>query len=63
MPQSESIMDFLTSKQVDYLQWDNTISNDPYTPVYAYSWYLDVVANNWGGIVSSGYKSILPLTP
>lgn len=51
---------FLTSFQIDRQKWDNTLSKDPLSPAYAYSWYLDTVADNWGAIISSDYSCIMP---
>jgi len=51
--------------QIDDTQWNNFISQSPQNIIYAYTWYLDVVCEEWIAIVSfnaqNEWLSVLPL--
>ena len=52
---------YLERGQIDIEKWDNCIARAYKGLPYAFSWYLDVVATNWGGMVWGDYEVILPL--
>lgn len=52
----------LTHYQIDKTRWDETIEKSYNGLIYAYSWYLDIVSPGWHGLVSEGYKAVMPLT-
>lgn len=51
----------LTQKEIDHEKWDITIDQAVNGQSYAYSWYLDCVAENWDALVSDDYAYIMPL--
>ncbi len=51
----------ILSSGIDKKKWDDTILTSDNCSVYALSWYLDHVADSWGGIISEEYSTILPL--
>jgi len=53
---------FLESIHINKQKWDESISESPINNVFMYSWYLDAVADNWSGIVSGDYATVLPIT-
>jgi len=53
---------FIESKYIDKQKWDNTLSESDVNNVFMYSWYLDAVSDNWGGVISDDYSTILPVT-
>lgn len=53
---------FLNNHQLDKSRWDDTIDKSYNGLIYAYSWYLDIVSPGWHGLVSEGYKAVMPLT-
>lgn len=52
---------FLTHAEVDKKKWDHCIGSANNTFIYAYSWYLDVVAPNWNALVLNDYEAVMPL--
>ena len=53
---------FISNKDIDYAQWDDCIRKSFNGNVYAYSWYLDIVSEDWNALVEDDYKSVMPLT-
>ncbi len=53
---------YLKQEEIDYDKWDNCIANSIGSYIYAYSWYLDIVAGEWDALVEDDYKSVFPLT-
>jgi len=51
----------LTHKEIDYEKWDAAIDRAINGQCYAYSWYLNCVADNWDALVVDDYKYIMPL--
>jgi len=52
---------YLKHEQIDFPQWDKCISNSVGAYIYAYSWYLDIVAGEWDALVDDDYLSVFPL--
>ncbi|MCX6280824.1 MAG: GNAT family N-acetyltransferase [Bacteroidetes bacterium] len=53
---------YLQHHEIDLARWDDCISRSLNRRVYAYSWYLDVVAPGWDALVLDDYLSVFPLT-
>ena len=51
----------LRNQDVDRKKWDACINNALQNLPYAYSWYLDAVAENWDGLVYGNYEAVMPL--
>jgi len=51
----------LKRKEVDLAKYDACIASAINTRIYAYSWYLDVVAKDWSVLVLDDYKAVMPL--
>jgi lipid II:glycine glycyltransferase (peptidoglycan interpeptide bridge formation enzyme) len=52
---------FVENKDIDYQKWDDCLACS-YSPlVYAQTWYLDLVAPNWGGFICGDYEYVMPL--
>ncbi|SDX10581.1 hypothetical protein SAMN05444411_103105 [Lutibacter oricola] len=47
--------------EIDFEKYDNCISNAINNRVYAYSWYLNSVADNWDVLVLNDYEAVMPL--
>lgn len=47
---------------IDKGKWDACIDQSFNGIIYAYSWYLDIVSENWEGLVEDDYKRVMPLT-
>jgi hypothetical protein len=52
---------YLKQAEIDYDKWDQCISNAMNSYVYAYSWYLDIVAGEWDALVEDDYTRVFPL--
>ncbi|WEK35446.1 MAG: GNAT family N-acetyltransferase [Candidatus Pseudobacter hemicellulosilyticus] len=48
--------------QLDSQRWDQCIDNAGNGNVYAYSGYLDGMAQNWDALVLNDYEAVMPLT-
>jgi hypothetical protein len=53
---------YLTYQQINKQKWDGCIDNAGNGLIYAYSFYLDVMAENWDALVLDDYKAVMPLT-
>jgi hypothetical protein len=53
---------FLKYEEIDTKKWDACIRDSFNGNIYAYSWYLDVVAEHWDALVQGDYERVFPLT-
>lgn len=54
---------YLNQNEIDKEKWDDCIKNAFNSMVYASSWYLDIVTNDWEALVEDDYERVLPLVP
>ena len=52
----------LTYEAIDKSKWDLCISKAFNGNIYGYSWFLDIVAENWDALVQDDYDRVFPLT-
>lgn len=52
---------FLYREEIDDDKWNFCIKRSKQSRVYAQSWYLDCVAENWGALVLNDYEAVMPL--
>jgi hypothetical protein len=52
---------YLTYDEIDKKKWDECIRNAFNGLVYGYSWYLDVVCEEWEGLVEDDYERVFPI--
>lgn len=52
----------LKRNDIDIEKYDSCIENSFNSRIYAYSWYLDIVADNWDVLVLDDYEAVMPLT-
>jgi hypothetical protein len=55
------MISYVTRKNVDEIKYNNCIKNALNSRVYAYSWYLDCVADNWDALILNDYEAVMPL--
>jgi len=48
-------------KEIDITKYDACIGTAINSRIYAYSWYLDIVADNWDVLVLDDYEAVMPL--
>jgi hypothetical protein len=53
---------YLRRDVIDPEKWDQCILQSPNGLIYARSFYLDAMAENWSGLISGDYDAIMPLT-
>lgn len=52
----------LTHSEIDKTRWDLCIAQSENSLIYAYSWFLDIVAPGWEALVQDDYDAVFPLT-
>lgn len=52
---------YIRQKDLNYSLWDRCINNSFNGVIYAYSWYLDIVAIHWDALVEDDYRTVMPL--
>jgi hypothetical protein len=55
------VIRFLKRSEIDDKQWDECITQSFNGIVYAYSWFLDIVADEWNALVENDYERVFPL--
>lgn len=58
---SETIR-YIQRKEIDVDKWDACVEAAPNGLIYARSWWLDAMADNWDALVLGDYEIIMPLT-
>jgi len=52
---------YLKQKDIDKTKWDNCIDNSINRMIYAKSFYLDIVCQNWDALIIDDYTAVMPL--
>lgn len=52
---------YLKHIEIDKQKWDKCILTSSNSLIFAYSFYLDIMAPNWDGIIINDYEFVLPL--
>jgi len=55
------VIKYFSHKEINKRQWDECISSSVNGRIYAYSWYLDIVADNWDALILDNYQAVFPL--
>jgi hypothetical protein len=53
---------YIKHADIDKEKWDRCIENAHNGLLYAYSYYLDVMSENWDALVMNDYEAVMPLT-
>lgn len=59
---AESNIQFIPHRLIDKSKWDRCIDNAGNGLIYAYSFYLDIMAQKWDALVLNDYEIVMPLT-
>jgi hypothetical protein len=51
----------LKNHEINFIKWDNCINNAHNGSIYAFSWYLDIICEEWEAIVQEDYQAVMPL--
>lgn len=52
---------FVEHKNIDKSKWDACIKESPDSNIFVFSWYLDIVCNDWCAFVLNDYEAVFPL--
>ena len=52
---------YFERSQIDNFKYNNCIKLAVNSRIYAYSWYLDIVADHWSTLVLNDYEAVMPL--
>lgn len=52
---------YLRHQEIDKEKWNLTIDRAVNGQIYAYTWYLDCLAENWDALVTDDYVFVMPL--
>ena len=55
------MIQYIKRKDLNIEKYDTCIENSVQSRMYAFSWYLDIVADNWGVLVADDYKAVMPI--
>ena len=55
------MIQYLEHKKINKKKWDECISNAGNSSVFVYSWYLDVVCEDWSALVLNDYEAVFPI--
>jgi len=59
MPQNN--IQYLTNKEIDKTLWNACIDKASNGLIYAYSFYLDAMVDNWDALILGNYEAVMPL--
>jgi len=52
---------YIERKDLNVVKYNNCITNSFASRVYAFSWYLDIVTDNWAVLVLDDYNAVMPI--
>jgi len=55
------MIQFLEHKKINTHKWDNCIANSSNPCIFVYSWYLNVVCEDWNALVLNDYEAVFPM--
>ncbi|MFQ3297269.1 MAG: hypothetical protein ACI9JT_000395 [Polaribacter sp.] len=55
------MIQYVKRKDLEVLKYNECIENSVQSRIYAYSWYLDIVADNWDVLVQDDYTAVMPI--
>lgn len=56
------MISYLPHAKIDKKKWDHSIDNAGNGLIYAYSFYLDAMSDNWDALILNDYEMVMPLT-
>jgi len=55
------VIKYLENEHIDKKKWDECIYHSVNARIYAYSWYLTVVAPDWSALILDDYQAVFPI--
>jgi hypothetical protein len=56
------MINYIKRKDLDVTKYNICIENSIQSRIYAFSWYLDIVADHWDVLVLDDYEAVMPIT-
>lgn len=53
---------YLKHNEIDIQKWDRCIKKSVNGTIYGYSWFLDIVSEDWDALVDEKYETVMPIT-
>ena len=53
---------YLKYEEIDFSKWDKCVESSSANMIYSYSWCLDLLADDWDGLVLGDYEAVMPLS-
>lgn len=60
---SNGELKYISNEQIDAERWNRCIAGSPNETVYAYSWFLDHICDNWDALILGDYQYVMPIVP
>ena len=55
------MINYIKRKDLEVVKYNDCIENSIQSRIYAFSWYLDIVADNWDVLVLNDYEAVMPV--
>jgi hypothetical protein len=55
------MINYIKRKDLEVVKYNTCVENAMQSRVYAFSWYLDIVADNWDVLVLNDYEAVMPV--
>ena len=55
------MIDYVKREDLEVAKYNDCIENSIQSRIYAFSWYLDIVADNWDVLVLNDYEAVMPV--
>ena len=55
------MIDYVKREDLDVAKYNDCIENSIQSRIYAFSWYLDIIADNWDVLVQDDYEAVMPV--
>ncbi|MFW5887065.1 MAG: hypothetical protein ACOCUL_04840, partial [Bacteroidota bacterium] len=52
---------YLTRLEIDYKNWDQCIEAAYNGSIFGYSWFLNLICDDWHAIMEGDYEKVMPL--
>ena len=53
---------YVKQKNIDKDKWNECVYKSQNTYIYGFSWFLDIIAVDWDGLILGDYEAVMPLT-
>ena len=56
-----AVIQYIERDEIDTAKWNQVIESASNNAIYAYSWYLDTICEQWAALVLNDYDAVMPL--